>query len=72
MTTRERLSKVLKRERKEREMSQHQMAHFLGISQKDVSYIETGNRALTADFIDEIANKLGYEARFHRCNIDVS
>lgn len=50
----------LKRMREEAGLRQEQIAEFLGVTQTYISKIETGERNLTVDQLERLANLYGY------------
>lgn len=61
MTLKENLGKSIKKIRKEKQITQEQLAEFVGIDPKNISRIENGNNYPTAENLTAIANALGVE-----------
>ena len=64
------ISKTLKALREKSGLRQGQIAEFLGVTQTYISKVENGERNLTADQLEDLANLYGYSLAAFQSNPD--
>ncbi|MDO9509555.1 MAG: helix-turn-helix transcriptional regulator [Thermovirgaceae bacterium] len=64
LASNELVGRRLKESRKECDLIQEQVADFLGVTREYISMIETGKRSISGDYLLQVANLYGKNARY--------